>query len=41
MRGILMEWIAELHYKFRMFPQTLYSVAMVIDKYLSKKPVKK
>jgi hypothetical protein len=41
MRGILLEWIAELHYKFKMFPETLYTVTMIIDKYLSKKPVKK
>lgn len=41
MRGILLEWIAELHYKFKMFPETFYTVTMIIDKYLSKKSVKK
>lgn len=41
MRGILLEWIAELHHKFKMFPETLYTVAMIIDKYLSKKIGKK
>ena len=41
MRGILLDWIAELHYKFKMFPQTLYATTMIIDKYCSKKIVKK
>lgn len=41
MRGILLDWIAELHYKFKMFPQTLYATAMIIDKYCSKKIAKK
>lgn len=37
MRGILIDWIADLHFKFKMFPQTLYMIVMIIDKYLSKK----
>lgn len=41
MRGILLEWITDLHYKFKMFPQTLYIVAMIIDKYLSKREATK
>lgn len=41
MRGILIDWIAELHYKYKMFPQTLYATAMMIDIYLSKKTMKK
>jgi len=41
MRGILLEWIVELHYKFKMFPETLYTVTMIIDKYLSKRVAKK
>lgn len=37
MRGILIDWIADLHLKFKMFPQTLYMIIMIIDKYISKK----
>lgn len=37
MRGILIDWIADLHSKFKMFPQTLYMIIMIIDKYLSTK----
>lgn len=41
MRGILLEWLVELHHKFKMFPQTLFAVAMIIDRYLAKKAVRK
>lgn len=41
MRGILFDWIVELHYKYKMFPQTLYATTMILDKYMSKKTIKK
>lgn len=41
MRGILVDWLADLHYKFKMFPETLFALTMILDKYLSKKPVTK
>ena len=41
MRGILLDWIIDLHHKFKMFPQTLYATTMIIDLYLSKKPATK
>jgi hypothetical protein len=41
MRGILLDWIFDLHYKFKMFPETLYIVVNIIDRYLSLKDVKK
>ena len=41
MRGILIDWIVDLHYKFKMFPQTLYIVVMIIDKYISKREATK
>ena len=41
MRGILIEWMADLHYKFKMFPETLFKIAMILDKYLSKKQATK
>lgn len=41
MRGILLDWLIDLHFKFKMFPQTLYMTVMIIDKYLSKKSATK
>lgn len=41
MRGILIDWLIDLHHKFKMFPQTLYVVVMIIDKYISKKGASK
>jgi hypothetical protein len=41
MRGILLDWLIDLHHKFTMFPQTLYIMVMIIDKYLSKKTATK
>jgi hypothetical protein len=41
MRGILIDWIVDLHLKFKMFPETLFSVVMIIDKYLMKKQMSK
>ena len=41
MRGILLDWLIDLHLKFKMFPQTLYAMAMIIDSYLSKKGANK
>lgn len=35
MRGILLDWLIDLHYKFKMFPQTLYITVAIIDRYLS------
>lgn len=37
MRGILLDWLIDLHFKFKMFPQTLYMTVMIIDRYISKK----
>lgn len=41
MRGILLDWLIDLHHKYKMFPQTLYITTMIIDKYLSKKSATK
>jgi hypothetical protein len=41
MRGILFDWIIDLHHKFKMFPQTLFATATIIDKYISKKSASK
>ena len=41
MRGILIDWLIDLHLKFKMFPQTIFNVVSLIDKYLSVKNVSK
>jgi cyclin B len=41
MRTILIDWIIDIHLKFKMFPQTLYIIVAIIDKYMSVKIVKK
>jgi hypothetical protein len=41
MRGILLDWIIDLHHKFKMFPQTLFAAVTMIDMYLSKKGASK
>lgn len=41
MRTILLDWLVDVHLKFHMFPQTLFIVAAILDRYLAKKTVKK
>ena len=41
MRGILLDWLIDLHLKFKMFPETIYAVTMILDRYLAKKAVSK
>ena len=31
MRAYLVDWLAELHYKFKMWPETLYVCIGIID----------
>jgi cyclin B len=33
-RQYLVDWLAELHYKFKMWPETLYVTVGIIDKIL-------
>ncbi|ORX58440.1 A/B/D/E cyclin [Piromyces finnis] len=39
-RTILINWIAEVHWKFRMQPETLYLTINIIDRFLSIKSIK-
>ena len=41
MRGILLDWLIDLHYKFKMFPETLYAMTMILDKYMAARTVSK
>lgn len=35
MRGILIDWLTEVHLKFKLLPETLYLTVSTIDRYLS------
>lgn len=34
MRGILVDWIIEVHLKFKLLPETLFLTVSLIDRYL-------
>jgi hypothetical protein len=36
MRALTVDWLAELHYKFKMWPETLYVCIGVMDQFLAK-----
>lgn len=36
MRAILVDWIIEVHLKFRLLPETLFLTIGLIDRYLEK-----
>src|SRR4051794_22875269 len=35
MRGILVDWLIEVHHKFRLLPETLFLAINVVDRFLS------
>mmetsp|Transcript_5021 Transcript_5021/g.12638 ORF Transcript_5021/g.12638 Transcript_5021/m.12638 type:complete len:340 (-) Transcript_5021:677-1696(-) len=37
MRGILLDWLVEVHYKFKLQPETLYLCINLIDRFLDKR----
>ena len=39
MRGILIDWLVEVHMKFRLLPETLYLCINILDRYLNKEKV--
>ena len=39
MRSILVDWLVEVHLKFKLVPETLYLTVNVIDRYLAKTEV--
>ena len=41
MRAILVDWLIEVHYKFKLDPDTLFITINIIDRYLSKIVVKR
>ena len=38
-RGILVDWLVEVHLKFRMNPETLYLTVSIIDRFLERKSI--
>lgn len=36
MRGILVDWVIEVHFKFKLVPETLFLTVNLIDRYLEK-----
>lgn len=40
-RAFLVEWIIDVHRKFRLMPETLYVTVFLIDHYLSLQQIKK
>lgn len=39
MRTILVDWLIEVHNKFKLMPETLYLTVNILDRYLSMKTV--
>ena len=39
MRGILVDWLVEVHLKFKLMPETLFLTANLIDRYLATRAV--
>ena len=40
-RGILVDWIVQVHYRFKLLPETLFLTINILDRYLSKKQATK
>ena len=38
-RAALVEWVTEVHFKFKLFPETLWITINIIDRYLAKRTV--
>mmetsp|Transcript_29257 Transcript_29257/g.25868 ORF Transcript_29257/g.25868 Transcript_29257/m.25868 type:complete len:222 (+) Transcript_29257:550-1215(+) len=41
MRAILIDWLIEVHYKFKLLPETLYITVNLLDRFLQSKPIKR
>ena len=38
-RAKLLDWLSELHYKYKMFPETIFTIAALVDQYLAVRDV--
>ena len=41
MRAVLIDWLSEVHLKFKLFPETIFLTVNIIDRYLSQKTILK
>jgi len=41
MRGILIDWLVEVHLKFKLVPESLYLTVNLIDRFLEKESIKR
>ena len=41
MRGILVDWIIEVHLRFHLMPETLFLTINIIDRYLEKTQIRR
>ena len=41
MRGILVDWLVQVHLKFKLLQETLYLTVAILDRYLSKVDIKR
>lgn len=41
MRAILVDWLIEVHYKFKLLPETLFITVNIIDRYLEAKTIER
>jgi cyclin B len=41
MRAILVDWIIEVHLKFKLLPETLFITVSLIDRYLELEQIKR
>lgn len=39
MRGILIDWVIEVHLRFKLLPETLFLTVTLIDRYCEKQQV--
>jgi G2/mitotic-specific cyclin-B, other len=39
MRAILVDWLVDVHLKFKLFPETFYLTVNIVDRYLSQKSI--
>ena len=41
MRAILVDWLIEVHHKFKLLPETMFITVSIIDRFLEKQLVSK
>ena len=39
MRAILVDWLVEVHVRFKLLPETIYLTVNIVDRYLQTEPI--